>query len=246
MSAGEALRLNINVPNNSYGLMMLYLVADEFEEDAANSLQNYLPYLGCLDEDITGTTAPFAIFNYSKNGSYSVSGWTWWHNKEWDDISDGNKRRYSLRLGVNPIVFTKSCTLFIYPPTDTKARKTSVLVMSDLDIININNDDGVNTIGINVDTLDYRYYGDSTSYSGYQIAERLLADIRNEDPDYEFYYNCPMNNDIALDLNEADDKKLSSPLVWYEYNNVNNKFVISEIDADYLDKGIVISRASKR
>jgi hypothetical protein len=40
---------------------------------------------------------------------------------------------------------------------------------------------------------------------------------------------------------------LASPRIWYDYNNVNNKFVISEIDVDYLNKnnGIRIAKSSK-
>jgi hypothetical protein len=33
---------------------------------------------------------------------------------------------------------------------------------------------------------------------------------------------------------------------WYNYNNVNNKFVVSEIDSDYLDTGITLARTSSK
>ena len=68
-----------------------------------------------------------------------------------------------------------------------------------------------------------------------------LAPLENK-----FYYNVPMNNEIALDLNEkSDNDTLENPLNWYNYNNVNNKFVVSEINADYLTSGITIARNSK-
>ena len=68
-----------------------------------------------------------------------------------------------------------------------------------------------------------------------------------------FYYNCPMDNTTVININsEAIDQNtnlkenLASPKFWYDYNNINNKFVISEIDADYLDTGIQIANSSKR
>ena len=76
--------------------------------------------------------------------------------------------------------------------------------------------------------------------------EQALKDISSIDPENKFYYNVPMNNEIALDLNEkSDSDTLENPLNWYNYNNVNNKFVVSEIYADYLTSGITIARNSK-
>ena len=76
--------------------------------------------------------------------------------------------------------------------------------------------------------------------------EQALKDISSIDPENKFYYNVPMNNEIALDLNEkSDSDTLENPLNWYNYNNVNNKFVVSEINADYLTSGITIARNSK-
>ena len=55
-----------------------------------------------------------------------------------------------------------------------------------------------------------------------------------------------MNNETALDLNVNDpNDTLENPLNWYNYNNMNNKFVISEINADYLNTGVTIARGSK-
>ena len=38
---------------------------------------------------------------------------------------------------------------------------------------------------------------------------------------------------------------MSSPLAWYDYNNICNKFVISELDADKFEKGISLTKSSK-
>lgn len=61
-------------------------------------------------------------------------------------------------------------------------------------------------------------------------AEKALSDIRLLDTQNEFYYNNIIANDTALDLNEDED--LLNPRTLYDYNNKNNKFVVSEIDAD--------------
>ena len=60
--------------------------------------------------------------------------------------------------------------------------------------------------------------------------EQALSDIRSLDTQNEFYYNNIIANDTALDLNEDED--LLNPRTLYDYNNKNNKFVVSEIDAD--------------
>ena len=61
-------------------------------------------------------------------------------------------------------------------------------------------------------------------------AEQALSDIRSLDTQNEFYYNNIIANDTALDLNEDED--LLNPRTLYDYNNKNNRFVVSEIDAD--------------
>ena len=38
---------------------------------------------------------------------------------------------------------------------------------------------------------------------------------------------------------------LMNPLINYDINNVNNSFVISKLDIDYLDSGIQIARSSR-
>ena len=79
-----------------------------------------------------------------------------------------------------------------------------------------------------------------------QPYEQILKDIAAIDKNHEFYYNTIINNENALDLNPNDETDtLDNPLSWYNYNNVNNKFVISEINADHLSKGVTIARNSK-
>ena len=81
--------------------------------------------------------------------------------------------------------------------------------------------------------------------------DQLLMALRALDPNNEFYYNCLPDNSIAIDINTnllgtEDAETMSSPMIWYDSNNINNKFVVSEIDALYLEDGIKIVRSSRR
>ncbi|MDY2736136.1 hypothetical protein [Intestinibacter sp.] len=59
-----------------------------------------------------------------------------------------------------------------------------------------------------------------------------------------------MDNSTAIDFNdnldEAEKETLLTPTIWYDYNNINNKFVITEISDTDMKKGITIARTSKR
>lgn len=80
-----------------------------------------------------------------------------------------------------------------------------------------------------------------------QTELQLLAEIRELDPDYSFYYTAPLEETslIHLDGQVDAEKSLLNPAAFYDVNNVNNAFVVSKIDIDYLDKGIQIARTSK-
>ena len=74
----------------------------------------------------------------------------------------------------------------------------------------------------------------------------LLADIQKAGIADIFYYNAPIDNENAIDLNSnLVNETLLTPEVWYDPNNVNNKFVVSEISADDLLTGITLSKASR-
>jgi hypothetical protein len=79
------------------------------------------------------------------------------------------------------------------------------------------------------------------------LEDQLLAEIKSLDVNREFYYNIQVEDRLALELNESDKKlnTLMNPLVNYDINNVNNCFVISKLDIDYLDSGIQIARSSR-
>ena len=109
--------------------------------------------------------------------------------------------------------------------------------------------------GLNIGILDYQQTA-VTPAAGSTITNLLLKDLytKANELKYQFYYNCPMDSSSRININpralttdlSSKTEKLSSARIWYDYNNINNKFVISEIDADYLDKGIQIDWSSKR
>lgn len=58
--------------------------------------------------------------------------------------------------------------------------------------------------------------------------------------------NVPISKTNAIDLSTTDGTTLLSPSAFYDYDNIFNKFTITEIDADYLSSGLQISRSSKK
>ena len=79
------------------------------------------------------------------------------------------------------------------------------------------------------------------------IERQLLKDINRLDPDRYFYYTAPNDLSLAIEFNESDSglNTLMNPATNYDVNNVNNSFVISKLDIDYLDRGIQIARSSR-
>jgi hypothetical protein len=79
------------------------------------------------------------------------------------------------------------------------------------------------------------------------LEEQLLKEIREIDKNRDFYYNVPIESNFAIDFNESNAtlNTLKNPAVNYDINNVNNNFVISKIDINYLTKGLQIALSSR-
>ena len=84
-------------------------------------------------------------------------------------------------------------------------------------------------------------------YNVLKAEEQLLADIRKIDVDRAFYYTAPVEINLAIDFNPGDAalNTLMNPITNYDINNINNSFVISKLDIDYLDNGIKIASSSR-
>ena len=75
---------------------------------------------------------------------------------------------------------------------------------------------------------------------------QVLKDISSIDSNKEFYYNIPIAQNLDIDMNPNDSTDtLENPLNWFNYNNINNKFVIAEIDTEHLTDDIVIAKSSR-
>ena len=160
----------------------------------------------------------------AKDDSTTVAGLSLFNNGE-----AAQATKY-LNSGIN-IIKVEPGVKYIEVFSDT--NKKSTVVFGSLDLVK----------GINP-KLDYR----TPAKNGTEAEKltQLLTDIKNSKIATDFYYNVPVAKATEIDLNEAlPDDMLSSPLTWYDANNLNKKFVISEIDADYLTTGITLTKTSR-
>ena len=204
----------------------------------------------CLNISIPETTAegatPFGLIAvyYSKDPSETLGAGAYLKAKNdttdirgleffnTDEATPTNKKQLKAGLNIIKVAHTVK-QLEVYPDV---AQKSSI-VFGNLDIVT----------GINP-KLDYRIFQKTNTYAEAEQAklEQLLKDIRESGVAKDFYYNVPIQRANEIDLNPAvETDTLSNPLAWYDPNNLNRKFVISEIDADYLATGITLTRASR-
>jgi hypothetical protein len=158
----------------------------------------------------------------------------------------GTETRYYLRKGLNIIKVHASCKINIWPgvignleteviegtrPATVPTVAQDTLIFSKLDIVK---NDTINP------KIKYR------AQKSENVLSKILADIKKLDPEYNFYYNNKASLDYIIDLNDSDNEDtLDYVSTWFDYNNINNKFVISEIDTDYLIENVVIAKASR-
>lgn len=132
----------------------------------------------------------------------------------------------SLEPGVNVIAIKSSGVLKVNKSATTK------IIFSDITTIKRNGvTDGY---GLNLETL-----GISTANS--QRVTNIMSAIKSKEDasNIKFYYNAPIDNSLIIDNNFND------PLVWYDYNNIANKFVISELDTSRFKSGITLTTSSR-
>jgi len=146
----------------------------------------------------------------------------------------GDTVLYQLREGINIVQLDSSCKIEIYP--DNLIADT--VILSSLDIIKKANAlTGVSAIN---KKLAYKKIDKAT------VDEQILSDINYLDIYQQFYYNNVISNSSSIDMNIKDDEDtMEYPINWYDRNNINNKFVVSEIDAEEMIKNVVISKASR-
>jgi hypothetical protein len=157
--------------------------------------------------------------------------------------------RLCLKIGLNCIKVTKSCRI------DLKALPNAggSLLIDRLRLVKTNG--ATDFSGINLDLLDYQalsVHPDDLNVAtpvktALPAADLLLHNIREIDVDKQFYYNAHIEDSLAIELNgtAAGHTKMSAPAVFYDVNNINNHFVLSELEINYLDTGLSIARSSK-
>lgn len=167
----------------------------------------------------------------------------YYNNADWTAAS-----QLDIKPGINIIKISQTCNLSIYPIVSGQL-KDDLIIFSPLDIINKNattyySETEEDDEGLNLDILKYNMT--DTEILNNTAAKQLLADIKKADEEGIFYYNAILDNSIKLNINEAAGETMQTEKIWYDYNNVNNKFVVSEIDSDYLDTGITLARTSTK
>jgi len=235
------IEISLNIPADKYGLIMFYLpdnaIKNSQQDPTCNPYITYTAYTNDNDDKLE-------IFNY-KNGGDLIS------DKWWDGLIT-NTDHYHLRKGINVVKFTKAGILKIYPDATTSGASvdngTLLVILSDLDVVNENtisssssnseSDPDISDLGINNELLCYKKINDSniTEY------EQLLYDIAKDDTNFNFYYNCPIENSYALDV---ENHTMEDPEILFDKNNVANNFVICELDISNLNSDITIARSSK-
>ena len=163
----------------------------------------------------------------AKAGNAEISG------IEFFNMGDFTGTTKTLKAGLNIIKLSPDVKqLEVY----ADAAKKSTIIFGNLDIV----------AGINP-KLDYRLTDDQhVDGAATTKLDQLLKDIKASGVAEDFYYNVPIQRSNEIDLNLAvTEDTLSNPLAWYDPNNINRKFVISEIDADYLATGITLTKTSR-
>lgn len=163
------------------------------------------------------------------------------NNSWWEGMTDSGT--YILRPGINVIKLTNSCDVSIRVAKDkstgTLYGSNDTVLVADLDIVDAKEE------------INPRLNYNVTNSNFTSAIEQLNADINEVDIKHNFYYNADIENANALDINpfialdREDADIMSNPRMLYDYNNICNKFVISEIDADKLTSGITLTKSSK-
>lgn len=233
---------------NKYGnfatVLIYYLAISDYE--ATKTASAYLTPV--WDNTTSSLPNKLAILNNVPAGETAIKNnavnFTWWSDRVVDN-------KYYLKPGINVLYISDSCKLKVYPGSyATVSEYDESIIFSDIDIVSVTNNNQAsqasNMLGINP-AIGYYDLNINPAAGANDIGNLLFESIRNIDSEFKFYYTTPVDNSIAVDINTSASpaETLRTEPVWYSYNNINNKFVVSEIDADYLTDGLTIARTSK-
>lgn len=220
--------VNTNILDNKFGLIMFYYI------DELSGTTNHSNAYITVDTDNT-TGAGIRLFN--QNGQ-SIAANNTTNVASSFVFTEPGIYTIEIRPGVTKINIFADHTVQAGTSTlDNGKSYQGTLIFSDLSLVKDINQ-----------KLNYRYDLNNNNVELRNGLGQLLYDIRQTGTNIanKFYYNTPIDNDNAIDLNDnIETHTLASPESWYDPNNTANKFVISEIDADYLSTGITLTKSSK-
>lgn len=225
----KALNLNFMIPENNdlFGVFSIYL-----ETDIEGGAQ--LPASGQrVFIDVPSEFGPYqqviSIFNVRNEDGDLV---TWW-----PDPDETPTNKLYLKAGLNCIKVLKSCSILLKAEDNAAGN----ILYDNLRLVR-----GRDTNGVNLGLIDFKAYSksDNTSLTDEQLADELLKQIAELDRDHEFYYTVPVEHSLAIDFDNTVSS-FANPRTLYDINNVNNNFVISKLDIDYLDSGLRIANSSR-
>ena len=239
----RALNLNFMIPEDSdlFGIFSIYLDVPDDRLDS-NSKQG-IPKFGADGEqcrvfidvprEFGNYEEVIRIYNYEKKRKSSDTKSCYWWT---EGVDQEVPNRLYLRTGLNCIQVRKSCNLLIQAQADAAGS----ILYDNLRLIK-----GRDTHGVNLELIDF----DATSITKDDInevalAEALLKNIAVLDKNYDFYYNVPIENSLAMEF-DNNISSFSNPYTLYDINNINNNFVISKLDVNYLDTGLKIAKSSR-
>lgn len=217
--------LNALISADSFGLLMIYYqnLNDAIPNNTTNAASNYgAPKLTAYNKDASDATE-LNILSFFNSGSSSSS-------------------NLILKNGINIIKIDSSAVLKI-----TSGTYKTTVDTQEVDVVN-------NKIVLTIGNLDLVYKNNALNpklcykvfSEGASPYNQILADISLIDENNKFYYNAPIANNLDIDMSYNDEEDtLENPLNWFNYNNVNNKFVISVIDTKHLSDDITIARSSR-
>lgn len=195
----------------------------------------------------------------------------------WSEGIDSNKgNRLYLRAGLNCIVVKKSCNILI----GAESNADGSLIYDNLRLVRGKAINGVNLklldpdmafnkevnriaqleakiaeikqdLSYDMTELDSFYKAELEAFEKTKVrfASEILECIEELDKNHEFYYNVPVENSVAIEF-DNNIKSFSNPHTLYDVNNINNNFVISKLDIEYLGDennpgGIRIAKSSR-
>ncbi len=232
----KALKLPVLLVDNTYGVASFYVNYTSTEAQMSTWLE--------VPAEIDETN--ISLINANNQWNFDAPAVA---DRKW---KSGQTNKLLLNKGLNCIKINKSCELFIKTSRSSQGEFFfDALRLVNTKTLHTNGGNEQKTQGLNLSQLDYLYTGSEEALTNAPkiilTENQLLAAIRKIDIDREFYYNAPVEKSLAIEFNETRTTydTLMNPNIYYDLNNVNNTFVISKLDIDYLDAGIQIARSSR-